>query len=147
MLLHENQYVRKKFPFTVRKLICAKISTNKVWFFRYGVQQAKCFVILGRFLPFYPITTRKIKIFKNSKKVLEISSFYTSVPKITIICYTVPQIWHVTDLIVILHFGLFFTLTAQKIIIQKKWKKTLEILSICNSVPKMMIICYTVPEI
>ena len=30
------------------------------------------------------------KIFKNWKKYLEISSFYTSVPKIMIICYIVP---------------------------------------------------------
>ena len=36
--------------------------------------------------------------------------FYTSLPKIMIICYTVPEIWHVTDVIVIFHFGLFFVL-------------------------------------
>ena len=27
-----------------------------------------------------------------------------------IICYTVPEIWHVTDVIVLFHFGLFFVL-------------------------------------
>ena len=27
-----------------------------------------------------------------------------------IICYTVPEIWHVTDVILIFHFGLFFAL-------------------------------------
>ena len=27
-----------------------------------------------------------------------------------IICYTVPELWHVTDVIVIFHFGLFFAL-------------------------------------
>ena len=37
-----------------------------------------------------------------------ISSFYTRVPKIIILCYTVPEIWRVTD--VIFHFGLFFAL-------------------------------------
>ena len=36
------------------------------------------------------------------------SSFYTRVPKIMIICYTVPEIWHVTDVIFIFHIGLFF---------------------------------------
>ena len=36
------------------------------------------------------------------------SSFYTRVPKIMIICYTVPEIWHVTDVILIFHIGLFF---------------------------------------
>ena len=42
------------------------------------------------FCLFTPLTTRKIKILKNWKKILEISSFYTSVLKIMIICYTVP---------------------------------------------------------
>ena len=42
------------------------------------------------FWPFTPLTTQKIKILKNWKKHLEISSFYTSVTKIMIICYTVP---------------------------------------------------------
>ena len=41
---------------------------------------------------------------------LEISSFYTNVPKVMIICYTVPEIRHVTDVIHIFHFGLFFAL-------------------------------------
>ena len=35
------------------------------------------------------------------KKHLEISSVYTSVPKIIIICYTVPEIWCMTDVTVI----------------------------------------------
>ena len=45
---------------------------------------------------------------KKKKKHLEILSFYTSVPEIMIICYTVPEIWHVTNVIVIFYFGLFF---------------------------------------
>ena len=49
-------------------------------------------VILGNFLPFYPLTPWKMKISKM-KKPLEISSFFTSVPKIMIIRY-VPEIWH-----------------------------------------------------
>ena len=36
--------------------------------------------------------------------------FYTSVPKIMIICHTFPEIWHVMDVIVIFYFGLFFAL-------------------------------------
>ena len=44
---------------------------------------------------------------KKKKKHLEISSFYTSVTELMIICYTVPEIWHMTDVIVIFHFGLF----------------------------------------
>ena len=67
------------------------------------------------------------------KKTWEISSYYTSVPKIRIICYTVLEIWHVTDVIVIFHFGLFFAplVTAQKMKIKKKKKKNpLEISSL-----------------
>ena len=44
------------------------------------------------------------------EKRLEISSFYTNVTKIMIIYYTVPEIWRVTDVIAIFHFGLFFVL-------------------------------------
>ena len=47
---------------------------------------------------------------KKWKKSLEISSFYTSASKIMIICYTFPEILHVTHIIVICHFGLFFAL-------------------------------------
>ena len=57
-----------------------------------------------------PLTTQKVKILKNWKNHVEISSFYISVPKIMIISYTIPEIWCVTDVIVIFHFGLFFAL-------------------------------------
>ena len=43
------------------------------------------------FCPFAPLTTQKIKFLKKWKKHLEISSFYTSVPKIMIIYYAVPE--------------------------------------------------------
>ena len=76
------------------------------------------------FCPFTPVTARKMKISKKWKKHLEIPSFYTSEPEIMIIYYTVPEIWHVMDVIVISHFGLFFALqpplTAQKMKILKK---------------------------
>ena len=97
--------------------------------------------------------TRKIRLLKKWKKLLEKTSFYTSVPKIIIIRYTVPEMWCVRSVIVIFHFGLFFafltrppSLTARKMIISKQWKKQLEI-SFYTSGPKIMIMCYTVPEI
>ena len=62
------------------------------------------------FCLFTPITAWKMKISKKWKKHLQMSSFYTCVPKIMIIWYTVPEIWHVTDVIVTFHFGLFFAL-------------------------------------
>ena len=71
-------------------------------------------IFFGHFGPFFallpPLKTWKIKIFKKWKKDLEILSFYKSVPKIMIICFTVPEIWHVTDVIVVFHVGLFFVL-------------------------------------
>ena len=44
-----------------------KWQSYDVWFLRYGVQQRESFVILGHFLPFYPLTTQKTKILKKSE--------------------------------------------------------------------------------
>ena len=96
------------------------------------------------FCPFHSLTTWKIKIKKNWKKHPEISSFYNSVPKIMIICYTVPEIWCMTDVICIFHFGLFL---AQKIKILGKWRKHLGISSFYICVPKLMVRWCMVPEI
>ena len=62
------------------------------------------------FCPFTPLTAWKMKISKKWKKILEISSFHTSVPKIMIIRYTVPEIWRVTDVLAIFHFGLYLSI-------------------------------------
>ena len=91
-----------------------------VWFLRYGARQTEYFVILDQLfalLPPLPLTTtQKLKILKKWKKTtttttkkkrLDISLFYTIVPKIMIIYHTVPEIWHGTDVIFIFHFGLF----------------------------------------
>ena len=69
------------------------------------------FSFWATFCPFTPLTPQNTK-----KKHLEISLFYTSVPNIMIICYNVPEIGLMTDVIVMFHFGLFFALlllTAQ----------------------------------
>ena len=108
----------------------------------------KLFSFWTLFCPFTPLTTHKIKILKNERS-LKISSFYTSVLKIMIMCYTVPEIWHVTDVIVIFHFGLFlaFLSPLPPNSPKNQWKKCLEISSLYTTVPKIVIICYTVPEI
>ena len=64
---------------------------------------------------FAPLITPKIKTLKNWKKFLEISSFYTSVPKIMIICFTAPYIWGVKDVIVFIldYFLPFYSLKNQ----------------------------------
>ena len=151
-------------------LLYDKWQSYDVWFLRYQARQKEFFVILGYFLPFYPsnswknenfkkktkkkkktpgniitlqkctktqdhmlycswdvvcdgcnyisfwaifccftpLTDRKIKISRKWKNTPEISSFYTSVPKIMIICYTVLEIWHMTDVIIAFHFRHFF---------------------------------------
>ena len=69
-----------------------------------------CFSFWAILCPFTPLTIQKMKNSKKMKKHLEISSFYTSVPKIMIICDTVLEIWCVTNVTVIFHFGLLFAL-------------------------------------
>ena len=49
------------------------------------------------FCPFTTLTTQKIKILKNWKNILEISSCYICVPNIMIRWYTVPEICCATD--------------------------------------------------
>ena len=58
-------------------------------------------------LPYYQFKKSKWNK-KWKKKSLEISSFYSNVPKFMTICYTIPEIWHVMDVINIFHFELFF---------------------------------------
>ena len=66
--------------------------------------------VLSFWTVFCPFTTQKIKILQKWKKKSHKISFYASVPKIMIICYTVPEIRHMTDVIFIFHFGLIFAL-------------------------------------
>ena len=71
----------------------------------------KCYFSFWAILfPFTTLIAQKMKISKKWKKHLDISSFYTTVPKIMIICYTVPEIWHVADVIVISYLKRFFAL-------------------------------------
>ena len=121
-------------------------------FLRYKLQRTELFVVLGNFLPFHPPNNpKKLKFWKTKpprdiiilhlcttnenhmmygswdikcnrqnkmKKSMEIS-FYTSVPKIMIISYTVPEIPCVADVIVfILGYTFLFLPTWQP----KKWK-------------------------
>ena len=60
-------------------------------------------VIMEHFLPFYTpppptvlLKTQDIRILKKWKQLLEISSFYTSVPKTTITWGMVPEMWSET---------------------------------------------------
>ena len=71
------------------------------------------FVILGHFLPFYPTNNPKNQNFEKMKKKKNTwrYHYFTQVElKIMIICFTVLEIWDMTDVIFIFHFELSFTL-------------------------------------
>ena len=109
----ENQKfekMKKNTPGDIIILHKCTINDNHTWFLRYEARQTELFVILGHFLTFDPPNNPKTKNLKKTRKYLKISSFYTSVPKIMIICYTVPKIWCMMDVIVIFHFVLFFAI-------------------------------------
>ena len=100
------------------------------------------------------LSTKKSKFRENKKKKQQKLGDIIS-PKCTKyhdhICYTVPEIWYVIVVIIIFHFGLFFPLLPhwqpEKSKWKKKEKKHLEISSFYTSIPKIIIICYTVSEI
>ena len=99
--------------------------------------------IFCHFGPFFPLLPNNLKNqnFDKLKKTPGNIIILQKCTKIMIICYTIPEIWHVTDVIVIFHFGLFFALlrplTALNIKISKKWKTSLDIPSFYTCVPKL----------
>ena len=113
---------------TTRKM---KILKNHIWqsndvcFLRYRVRRTKNFVILDHFLSNLPLENPKNQNFeKIKKKHQEILSFDTSVPKIRIICYTVPKIWRVAEYNWYFWFWtIFCPFGTWKIKISKKMKK------------------------
>ena len=68
------------------------------------------FFFFFNFRPFFTLLPQKrpekSKFWKNEKTPGD-TVILRSVPKIMIICYNVPEIWHVTDVIFIFHFELF----------------------------------------
>ena len=105
---NQNLEKRKKLLDISFTQVYHKWQSYYIWFLRY---QMLFFCHLWPFLALLPSKAQKMKISQNWKKTLEISSFYTSIPKIMIMGYTVPKIWCVLDVIVIFHFELFFTLS------------------------------------
>ena len=80
------------------------------------------FIILGHFFPLTSSTDQKIKILKKWKH-LEMSSFYTCIPKVTIIWCMLPETWSATD-IIFCHFEPFLAFYPPPWlpIISKFWK-------------------------
>ena len=83
----------KKTPGDIILHLCTKNldMIYSSWDTEYGRLKLR---IVGHFLPFYSAPkTPKNQNFEKMKKLLEISSFYTCVPKTTIIWGMVPEIW------------------------------------------------------
>ena len=74
------------------------------------------------FCPFTPLTAQKIKISKKWKKHLEISLFYTSVPKIMIIYAILFLRYGVWRIRLFFILGIFFTPLPPPPKHPKKWK-------------------------
>ena len=129
-----------------------KWQSYDVWFLKYRARWTEFFVILDYFLFFallYTLNNLKNQNFEKMKKTHR-DTFYTSVPKIMIICYTVLEIWLMTCNFYFSFWAIFCPFTpptAQKLRIFKKWEKPLEISLFYISVPKIMFRWYTVPEI
>ena len=101
----------KKTPGDLSIYICVQ-NYNEMMYSSWDMVHDGFIFHFEPFLPFYPplTTAQKIKILKKVKKCLKISSFYVCVPRTMIRWHIVPEIWCVTDVIVISHFGLFFNL-------------------------------------
>ena len=70
------------------------------------------FFILRYFLHVQPPKSPKKQNYKEKKRIkhLEMSSFYTNVPKIMIICYNGPETWRLANANFIFHLGPFCVL-------------------------------------
>ena len=106
-------------------------------FLRYRVWQTEISNFRPiHFWPFYPLT-QKIKILKKWKKLLEILSFYTCLPKVTktwcMVLETHSETHNFLSFCII--FSPFTPPTIHKIKNLIKWKKNLGILLVYTSVP------------
>ena len=117
-----NSKKKTKFPINEKKkkkkttgdiIIVHKCTKNHdhILYCSWDMVRDECnyFSFWAIFWPFTSITAQKVKISNKWKKHLKISSFNISVPKILIICFTVPGICCVMD-VIIFHFGPFFAL-------------------------------------
>ena len=98
----------------------------------------------------YPLNSqKKWKFQKNKQKYRKTWSFHTSVPKIMLICYAVREIWHMTNVIVVFYFGLFFTLLPPNSLQNQNFIQTKKITTRYHHfthVPKIMIRWCGIPE-
>ena len=97
------------------------------WLLRYAAWETEFSVILNHFEPFYPPKNLKNQNFKKMKETPGDIIILHKCTKFIIICYTVPEIRCLMDVILIFYFGLFFALlppNSPKNQNFKKMKKT-----------------------
>ena len=125
-----------------------KWRSYNIWLVRYKACQTEFFVILGHFLPFEPANNLKNQSFEEMKKTPEDIILHLHTINDDHMMHMIPQIWSTTEFFIILGYFLPFSPTKNpKNHNFRKWKKTLDISSSYTAVPKIMIICYTVPDI
>ena len=102
---NQNFEKMKKLPRDIIILYMCTINENLTMYGIWDMEHDRYifFSFWAIFCPFTPLTTQKVKILKKNLEI----SFYTSVPKNMIICYTVSEIWCMMNGI-IFHFGPFF---------------------------------------
>ena len=109
-LNNQNFEKMKKWPEEIIILHLCTTNDNHIMHGSWDLEHKRLIFLL--FLPFYPLKSWKIKILKKWKKHLEISSFYTFVPKIRSkdVCFRRYGMWQTQFYC---HFGQFFALLAQ----------------------------------
>ena len=123
-LFQKNEKNSQRYPYFTQ--LYQKSWSYAILFLKYDTWQILLFFILGYFLSFYSPNKQPKKLKFQKKKNEKNPGDIIILHK----CYIAPEMWCMTHVIVIFHFGLFcpFThLTTQKIKIQKKWKALLEI--------------------
>ena len=121
------------------KASCKKKKTTHMWR-RWGTPQSFLLALINELWK-----TLKIRILKKWKRLLEISSFCTYVPKTSIIWCTVPEIQSETDFFVI--FGHFLPIHPpnnpknQNFEIVKKMPGDIIILFLCTTNDNHMMYC------
>ena len=89
--------------YTVLEIWCV---TNVIVIFHFG--------LLLAFLPSPPNSPKNENFNKMKKMPGYVIILHRCTKKIMVICYTVPEILHMTHVIVIFYFGLFFALLQPK---------------------------------
>ena len=106
---------KKKKPYRFHHFtqVNHKLQSYDIWFLRYKLQQTVFFCHLGSFfalLPPPPLPPFPPNSLKNEKETWRYIILHKCTKTRDHRLYIVPEIWCVTDVIVIFHFGLFFSL-------------------------------------